>query len=81
MDFIKDILPVLLPMGGPVVSIADNALKIAERLTRGKSAEEKAKIEREVYYELTQTCIKIGQQEGKDITVLLKLSNDLAESL
>jgi len=81
MDFVKDILPILLPMGGGVVSIADNALKIAERLTRGKSEQEKAKIEREIYYELTQTCIKIGQQDGKDVTALLKLSNDLAESL
>ena len=81
MDFMKDILPVLLPLGGPVVSIADNALKIAERLTRGKSEQEKAKIERGIYYELTQTCIKIGQEEGKDVTALLKLSNDLAESL
>ena len=81
MDFLKDILPLVIPLGGGVVSIADNALKIAERLTRGKSEEEKAKIEREVYYELTQTCIKIGQEEGKDVTALLKLSNDLAESL
>jgi len=82
MDFLKDIIPVLTPLlSSPALSIANEALILIDRATKGKSPVEKAKLEREFFKNLTDIAIEVGNASQKDVTDAVALSNKLAESM